>query len=200
MKLYIVRHGETEWNIIKRIQGWSNSNLTEKGINDARRLGERLKDIEFDYIYASTQRRAVDTANIIKGKRHTEVIEIDDLREINHSLWEGMYIDEIIEKYPEEYDAYMNRPHLYKPSAGESYEDLYHRVKKGLNKAIARGGEKVLIVTHGVSLKIIMSMVKNIPLERLNEIPIYPGTALNIFQRRDHGLELILEGDTCHME
>lgn len=56
MKLYIIRHGQTEWNLAGRLQGWQNSNLTEEGIKNAERLSDRLKDIHFDYIYSSPQK------------------------------------------------------------------------------------------------------------------------------------------------
>ncbi len=200
MKLYIIRHGQTEWNLINKIQGWKNSNLTEKGMEDARKLGEKLQKIDFDYIYTSNQGRAIDTARLIRGKKKTEIIEDHDLQEIRLSLWEGMTIDEISKVYPEDYDTYMNRPDLYKPSEGESYEDLYRRINKVLKKIISCGGKNILIVTHGVSLKIILAIIKNIPLNKLSEIPVYPGTALNICKIKDNSLELILEGDTSHMD
>jgi len=66
MKLYITRHGTTEWNLEKRLQGWADSPLTEDGRNRAIKLGNSLKDIDFDMIYTSPQERALNTAKLIR--------------------------------------------------------------------------------------------------------------------------------------
>ena len=73
MKLYITRHGETQWNTEKKMQGWQNSDLTGQGIENATRLGERLKDVDFSNIYSSPLGRAMDTANHIKGDRNKRI-------------------------------------------------------------------------------------------------------------------------------
>lgn len=75
LNIYLVRHGETEWNIEKRLQGWQDSNLTEKGIEDANALHDHLIDIKFDAIYSSSSKRAFKTAEIIAGNRKLEVID-----------------------------------------------------------------------------------------------------------------------------
>ena len=82
MKLYITRHGETEWNKISKMQGWQNSALTEKGIENAIKLSERLNDIDFAHIYSSPLGRALDTAKYIRGNRSIEIITCEELKEI----------------------------------------------------------------------------------------------------------------------
>lgn len=67
--LYITRHGETEWNTEKRMQGWSDSNLTVKGGEHAALLGNRLKEVSFDAIYSSPSKRTELTAGLIKGDK-----------------------------------------------------------------------------------------------------------------------------------
>ena len=120
MRLYITRHGTTEWNIEKRLQGWGDSPLTEEGINRAVSLGESLADVDFDIIYTSPQKRAMETAKLIMGNKNTKIITHDGLKELRFGIWEGMELDEINEKYPEEYYLYRNRPELYIPIDGES--------------------------------------------------------------------------------
>ncbi|QIB27248.1 histidine phosphatase family protein [Caloranaerobacter azorensis] len=90
MKIYITRHGETEWNKLGKMQGWKDSNLTIKGIEDAKKLGKSLAHIEFDKIYCSPLRRAIDTANYIKGDKNTEIIITESLKEMGFGSWEGM--------------------------------------------------------------------------------------------------------------
>lgn len=200
MKLYIIRHGQTEWNKAGRLQGWNNSNLTQHGIENAERLGQRLKDIDFDYIYSSTQKRAIDTANIIKGNRNIDIIQLEGLREIGFGSWEGMEIDEINSKYSREFDAYLNTPHLYRPIDGESFQELFSRVEDSLNRILSKKGENILIVCHGVTIKALFSIIKDIPLKELYKVPIYPGTALNICEVNKDEMHFIMEGDTSHMD
>ena len=200
LKLYIIRHGQTEWNTQKRLQGWNNSSLTQKGVLDAENLSQRLKDINFDYIYSSIQKRAIDTANIIRNNRKLDIIKLDGLKEIGFGKWEGMEIGEIQDKYKEEFDIYLNRPHLYKPTQnGESYEDIFKRVKISLEEILKNKGKNVLVVSHGVTLKVLTSIIKEIPLEEMHSLPIHRGTALNICEVKNDKIEFVLEGDTSHM-
>lgn len=201
MKLYIIRHGQTEWNIQKRLQGWNNSNLTEKGTSDAKNLAERLKEVDFTHIYSSTQKRAIETAEILRKDRDIDIIKLDGLKEIGFGKWEGMEMEELLEKYSDEFNIYLNKPHLYKPTLdGESYEDIFKRVRASLEEILQSKGENILIVSHGVTVKIMTSIIKNIPLENLYTIGINRGTALNICEVKDGQIEFIVEGDTSHMK
>jgi len=199
LKLYITRHGQTEWNLAGKLQGWKNSPLTEEGIGNAHKLANRLKNIDFDLIYTSHQKRAIDTAKIIRGDRDTEIIRLDELKEIGFGAWEGMKIDIINEKYAEQYDKYMNQPHLYEPIDGESFQEVFERVDKALKKILSSKKDKVLIVAHGVTIKIMTAIIKNISLEDLSIIPIYPGTSLNLCEVGEDRIEFILEGDNSHL-
>ncbi len=201
MKLYIIRHGQTEWNVEKRLQGWKNSPLTQKGRSDAERLAERLKDINFDYIYSSTQERAFKTAEIIKKDRNIDIIKLETLKEIGFGKWQGMKIKDIEVEYKNNYNTYMDTPHLYQPIEGsESFQDIFERAKKALDRIIENGGENVLIVSHGVTIRVLIAIIKEISLDDLHSIPIHIGTALNICQIDGEKMKFIVEGDTGHME
>lgn len=200
MNIYFTRHGQTEWNVIGKLQGWNNSNLTKKGIESAKRLSQRLKDVDFDLIFSSTQERAIETAKLIRGAKDTEIKTLDDLREIGFGAWEAMKISKIEELYSLEYDTYINRPHLYEPlDGGESLLDVYKRVEKVLDKVLSTEADNILIVSHGVTLKVLTSIIKEIPLEDLYTIPVQEGTALNICEYDGNKLRFILEGDTGHI-
>lgn len=200
MKLYITRHGQTEWNLKTKLQGWNNSNLTQKGIMDAKSLAERLKLIDFTNIYSSTQQRALETADIIRNDRNIDIVQLEGLKEIGFGMWEGMPINEIEREYKKEFDNYLYKPHLYTPTLnGESYEEIFKRVRASLKHIIKNGGEDVLIVSHGVTIKVLTSIIEDVPLERLNSIGINKGTALNICEVNGEKTEFILEGDTSHL-
>ncbi len=82
MKLYIIRHGETDWNKEKRLQGQSDTQLNEYGIELARITGEALKYVHFDYIFSSPLKRAYKTAELIRMDRPVKIVTDDRLKEI----------------------------------------------------------------------------------------------------------------------
>lgn len=201
LKIYITRHGETEWNKEGRLQGWKNSHLTEKGIRDAKKLGNRLKNINFDCIYSSPQGRALDTAKYIRGDKNTQIVICDSLKEMGFGKWEGMENKEIEIQYPKEYFNFWNKPHLYRTVEGENFDELFNRIKNALDRIIKDNeGENVLIVSHGVAIKAMYSIIKRCPLEELwNSIPIR-NNSLTIVEVRDGDINIILETDTSHLE
>ena len=200
MKIYLTRHGQTEWNVAGKLQGWGNSDLTEKGIEYAKKLSHRLKDVDFDYIYSSPQQRALETAKLIRGNKDTEIKILKDLREIGFGSWEGMEIKRIKELYSDEFDTYLNRPHLYKPTDGEGFDEVYRRVKNVLDRILSAEADNILIVSHGVTIKILTSIIKEIPLEELYKIPVQLGTALNICEYDGNSLRFLVEEDTSHLD
>lgn len=199
MKLYITRHGETEWNTEKKMQGWQNSDLTEQGVENAIRLGERLKEIDFSNIYSSPLGRAMDTANYIKGDRNIEIEPLDHLKEMGFGLWEGIENKKVMELYEEEHYNFWNKPHLYKGNEAESFDELFERVDKAIKYIIENSkGENVLIVSHAITIKAIYSLIKNYKLEDFWTLPYIDGTSLTIIEIDEDEMKFILEGDTSH--
>lgn len=108
--LYLTRHGETKWNVEKRMQGWQDSPLTEKGRQDAKRLGKRLEAVELAAIYTSTSGRALETAELVRGGRLIPIYQDERLREIQLGDWEGKTHDEIRQMDPTGFDHFGTRP------------------------------------------------------------------------------------------
>ena len=199
MKIYITRHGETEWNTLKKMQGWQNSNLTEKGIEDAIRLGERLEDINFSKIYSSPLARAKDTANYIKGNRDMEIELLDGLREMGFGSWEGMENEKVKELHKEQYHNFWNKPELYKREDSEGFEDLFERVEKTLKYIIENStGENILIVSHAVTIKTIYAWINDYKIEEFWTPPYIDGTSLTVIELDGEDMKIILEADTSH--
>ncbi len=198
MKLYIVRHGETEWNRAKKLQGWQNSNLTEKGIKGAKLLSKRLEDVKFDFVYSSPQTRAVETANHIR-KDGEKLVILDDIKEMGFGKWEGVEKEKLEQLHGEEYYNFWNRPHLYKSSGGETFEELQNRVARGIERIIENGGENVLLVSHGVVIKTIQAMVKKHSLEEFWTPPFLDNASLTLLELKDDKLNIIIDADTSHL-
>lgn len=198
LHLYFTRHGETEWNVQKRLQGRLNSNLTENGVRDAVALGKRLIETDFEAVYASPSNRTVETANLIMGERELPFIKDERLMEISLGNWEGRTIDEIMETEPELYHLYQERPTEFK-GTGESFEDVRLRVESILNELERTYSScNLLIVTHGVFIKVLQTICKANSLEFVWDPPFIEGTSLTVVKIENGKRELVLEGDISH--
>lgn len=200
LQLYFIRHGETEWNVEQRLQGRLNSNLTENGVRDALLLGNRFKDTSFDAVYVSPSKRTVDTAKLVLGERTVPFKTDERLMEIDLGDWEGRTIDEIKAMDPERYHLYQNHPSQF-VGTGECFADVRSRLEAVLNELenVYESG-KLLIVTHGVVIKVLQAICKNNSLDLVWEPPFIEGTSLTMVKIEAGKRELLLEGDISHKE
>ncbi|MCM0649083.1 histidine phosphatase family protein [Clostridium swellfunianum] len=201
LRLYITRHGETEWNIQKRMQGWKNSNLTNRGIRNAKALGDALKKVEFKRVYCSPLDRTRHTTELILDGRDIEVVYEENLREIHLGEIEGKNQEEANIIYPDFSTHFWEKPHLYKAKSGEDFYQVRERVLKALERIIKENPSgNVLIVTHGVILKTIHSYFKNLSMERLWDPPFIYDTSLTIVEIENGEFNIVVEGDVSHIK
>lgn len=194
--LYVIRHGETEWNTEKRLQGRLDSNLTVKGETDALRLGARLKDVELQKIISSPSNRTMKTARFVKGERAIPIETDERLMEIDLGEWQGLKEEEIKRRDPERFEAFWNNPSSYESADGESFYDVKKRVADfllDLDKTNPTGN--VLVVSHGVVIKALYLLCRNESVENLWNPPFIHGTSLTII-RVENG-EFILQTEAC---
>ena len=126
VRLYITRHGETVWNVQRRMQGQKNSELTDRGRQQAALLSKTLEDVEFETAYSSSSERALQTSRIIVGEqKHSD--NTGQFEKINFGKWEGMNACDVEKGYPEQYKL-LGVPHLYEPVGGESFDDIINRL------------------------------------------------------------------------
>lgn len=161
--IYLTRHGETEWNIEKRLQGRGDSPLTKDGIQRAKELRDRIKNIDIDVIYSSPIKRALNTANILRGNKNIDIVTDDRLMEMCFGDYEGKKID-IIQKENPNWDIKLimqGNVEICSPN-GENLKEVRERISKLMNKIIAENiGKSILIVTHGITLKALMYYFKD---------------------------------------
>ena len=201
LKLYLVRHGQTEWNVQKRMQGWEDSSLTEKGVNNAIALRKKLEGVEFAATYTSTSERTIETAKLIIEKRNLAINTNEDLREINLGEWEGKTLDEIKDFYPEQYKYFWENPALYEPIGGETFEQLINRAIKVLNYIISKHiNGSILVITHSVILKSLLMHVKGKTVKDLWAPPFIHDTSLSIVEIENEVYSLKSEGDITHLD
>lgn len=161
MNLYIVRHGETDWNTEKRIQGQTDIELNENGVRLAELTSEGLKDVEFDYIFSSPLKRAYKTAEIIRGERTTEIVRDDRLKEMFFGEYEGTTKAE----RPADccITTLFKDPGNYVAEGGaESLENLTERAAAFLEEHIfpveaTNPDAQILLIGHGALNKALMS-------------------------------------------
>ena len=197
--IYIVRHWQTEWNLLGKTQGHGNSDLTPKGIEQAELLADSMTKYPIDYIYSSDLGRAYQTAEIIGNKLNIEVEKTEALREMNFGTWEGRIIKDIIEEDPELYKMWRNEPHLAKIPQGETLSQIKERTDAFIKEINEKyDGKHIVLVTHSLCARIMLlsfldSDVKNI--YRINQA----NTALNIIELRDYGPVVMKMNDTTHI-
>lgn len=172
MNLYLVRHGETEWNRLKKFQGQLNSDLTDIGIEQAKALGKYLEkeNIDFDFVYSSPQERAYNTAKLIK--EDFQIITDSRLMEMAFGKWEGMGVELIKEESAENFHNFFNSSDKYdhRPHEAESFESLEARIRLFLDEIKEKyKGKNVLVVSHGVTLKVFVKIIKNQNLKEFSE-------------------------------
>jgi len=126
--LYLVRHGESVGNANKRYCGITDIELSLNGIEQAKVAGLNLKDLNVLHIYTSPLKRAYHTAKIISDEINLNLTEIDCLKEVNFGIFENMTWEEMINKYKEETDDWIEQGIKYTFPKGESYDDIINRI------------------------------------------------------------------------
>jgi probable phosphoglycerate mutase len=197
-ELLVIRHGETEWNSRKVIQGFKDIPLSAAGIEQTIAIAGRLAGSRIDAIYTSPLKRAADTAEAIRLKLNLPVTVMEALKEINCGEWEGKGYAEVKAQYPAQYQAWMSDPEILCPG-GESFNGFVARVGSGLQKIFAEPHARVLISGHsGVSRAILayllgMDFRLCVRFEQRN-------TALNIFRWENGVCRLKLWNGTRHLD
>jgi HAD superfamily hydrolase (TIGR01509 family) len=149
MKLYLVRHGETLWNMENRYQGDTDVPLSPKGEGQARQVRDQLAGIDFDAVYSSSMQRARRTAEIIVENRDQKVQQLPDVHEMALGEMEGVHSSEVHEKFPGVVEQWRNEPITFTVPGGESLQDVCDRTWPQLDALAAKHqGQNILLVAH----------------------------------------------------
>ena len=191
-KIFLIRHGRTVWNEERRCQGITDIPLSQEGIEEARRLRERLRDERIDIAFSSPLKRALETARIILDGRDIELIIREELRELDFGRFEGMIFREALEKFPDIAEKWANHSPDVKFPGGEGIEDIHKRLKP-VAEELASLNKTALVVSHGGVIRSILCHILNLPLERWFEFKIDPASISIV---GDTG---VIIGDTSHL-
>jgi probable phosphoglycerate mutase len=188
MRLIIARHGQTKANVEGIIQGQLPGELTQLGIEQAKKLGLRMKDKKIDYIFCSDLKRAIDTLKEIKVYHKDVPVEyVTDIRECYHGKFQGMKEKDVIGQYdPEE----------------ETREQLFKRVKHFIEHIMERYyGKTVLLVSHEETIKAMITYLDGKTYTNIDDVEPLKNTSIQVYDlKEDRNHHVILKNCAKHLE
>jgi len=204
-QILFIRHGETAWNRIKRIQGHIDIPLATSGLEQAQRLARRLADeagqgSRLDAIYSSDLQRAQQTAQPIAAALGLRLRLREGLRERSYGAFQGYDRDEIAERYPLEYEHWQTRDGGFAPPEGESMRAFYHRVMDTVAPLVAaHPGGRIACVAHGGVLDCVYRFARDLTLEVPRDYALL-NTSVNVVDFNGGKARVVSWADISHLD
>lgn len=152
MKLYIIRHGQTDWNVQRRIQGRQDIPLNAAGRMQAKMLAKGMEGRPVAGVYSSPQLRAMETARAIAVSQGVEVMSVPELVEIGYGSWEGRTSEDIMTAERELYEAWWQHPATVAPPGGETLNQVDGRCRAAWERIRREMKGDTAVVAHGGTL------------------------------------------------
>lgn len=198
-RVCIIRHGETEWNVQKRIQGHTDIPLNETGRAQALAMAFNAAHQRFQAIYSSDLARALETAKALAAREDHEVRPLPQLRERHYGLFQGLTAEEGARLHPQAHAHYLARDLDYDFGSGESLRDFAARVSDGIDWLVRHhAGQTIAAVSHSGVLDVVYRRATGRPLHTPRDFAI-PNCALNWFRFDGQGWHLEAWGDRHHL-
>ncbi len=187
MRLILVRHGETLWNVEQRLQGHADAPLSSRGIEQAKAFAHLARELAPKGVVSSDLGRCRETARLIGFE---DVPADARLRELNMGDWTGRTKPELLAAQPEQYRAW--RAGRYYPENGETLEDFRARIAEGLRDWLDRTDGDLLAVVHSGVVRAALSAFLGLGQDKL--VPVTPGTGTILNFADPHSDDIRLEG------
>lgn len=205
MKIYMIRHGETDWNKTRKLQGQVDVPLNAFGRLLARETAPALAEVPFDVVYTSPLKRAKETAELVIGGRDIPIIEEPRLREIGFGEYEGLCCSDEGWNIPDEgFRHFFDAPEKYRaPKGGESFEDISARLHNFLNELYQNKelqDKTILLSTHGAALCGILRLMKHAPLKDYWGGGVHKNCAVSIAEVTNGNVRILQERITYYTE
>lgn len=200
-KICFVRHGETDWNVNKRMQGHIDIPLNAHGVMQAERLAKALQRTghHFDRIYSSDLERAFHTAKAIASPQSLDITIHPDLRERHVGKLQGLLLADAPQVEPTLWQRHLARDLDFDLGGGESIVQFHNRMKRMLDYLLTKHtGEQILAVSHGGSLDMIYRIVTQQALDA-ERVAVVPNTSLNWIAHDGNAWSIERWGDTSHL-
>jgi alpha-ribazole phosphatase len=202
MKLLLVRHGETDWNLNRRYQSYSDVPLNQNGIQQAQSLAKRLSKERIAAVYSSDLFRTIETAKWIANEYEPVLAAQSDprWRELSFGKWEGLNHEEIQAGWRTEVNAWYADPVNVSPADGETLLQLSERVRAAWDDLQSKHkDETVLLVSHAGVIQVLLCMLLGLDLNRYWQFHVKPAalTEINIYEA---GAILDVFNDVSHLK
>jgi len=196
----LVRHGQTGWNRQERFRGLADIDLNEVGAKQAEAVSYRVMQWKVDAVYSSPLKRAVSTAQSIAGRFGLPVVTLDGIIDMNFGDWQGLTIEEVKNRYPEQFDFWLNSPHRLEIPGGETLDEVRQRAVTAINGlAKQHVGQTIAMVTHRVVCKVLLLAFLGLDNSHFWQIA-QDTTAVNAFEINKGEPTVTLINDTCHLK
>jgi 2,3-bisphosphoglycerate-dependent phosphoglycerate mutase len=186
-KLVIVRHGQSIWNLENKFTGWVDIDLSEAGIAEAKKAGEKLKSYKFDEAFTSDLMRAQKTLDLILEETGQTNIPVEKDQALNERMYgdlQGLNKDECREKFGEDQVKIWRRSYETPPPGGESLKDTADRVLPYYKSRIEpelKKGKDILISAHGNSLRALIMYLEGLSKEEILKLKYQQGLPKSIY-------------------
>ena len=194
-EIYVIRHGQTEWNLIRRMQGRLDSPLTHAGMEQAHTHGEVLKGCDpIEEMYVSPSGRTRETAYIINSYVRAPVEYVDALLERDVGHWSGLTVEELEEAFPQAWRERLDDPYHHRPPEGESLADMAERAAPFVDLLHRSGAKTIALVTHQVMSRVLLGHLLGLDRDEVIAIKHPNGAFYRVVLGDERTVEYYLDG------
>jgi len=199
-KVYLIRHGQTEWNKKLTFRGRVDIPLNERGRQEAKAIAEALKDKKIGAIYTSPLRRSIETAEPTAKFFDLEIVPVDGLIDISFGDWEGLTFNEVKKRYRDQFAKWEERPDLVRVPNGETLDEVRERSFCAF-KDIVNGnpGKSIIVIPHRVINKVLLCAILGLSNSHFWEIK-QDTACINLIEYSDDRFILSMMNDICHLK
>ena len=199
MKLYLIRHGETDWNRLEKCQGVSDVPLNSKGLSQAKELAYSLRNEDLSAIISSDLSRALTTAGEV-AKYHSEEVQVDErFREMDQGEFEGLEFSYLREKHGDILKKWREEPETLRIPGGETLLEVQERAWMGINSLIENySGRSVVLVSHNMTIISLLCKFSKKSLLSFRDFSVKE-TSKTIISLKDDIFEIEVFNDISHL-
>jgi len=200
-EIFLIRHTQAEGNLYRMMQGHWDGDVTAMGWRQIEALAERFKNIHIDAVYSSDLYRTRMTATAAARHRNLEIRCDRRFREIDLGSWETGFFGNLAYEQPEQMAAFVKKPSQWKIEGAETYEQVRSRAFPALLEVAEKhDGETIVVVSHGVTIRCLMSAILDLDINEVDRLPIHGNTAVSHIFYEKGKFTVDYDNDQSHLE
>ena len=199
-EIYLIRHAQAEGNLYRMMQGHWDGDVTAMGCRQIDALAQRFRDVRIDALYSSDLYRTRLTASAITRYHPVDMVLCKELREINVGPWETLFFANVFHDEPEQAGYFIHDPEKWHIDGAETYRQVGDRAYDFLEKlAREHQGQSLAVVSHGVTIRCLLSRICGINLQDTKKLPICRNTAVSKLSWQEGGFRAEYINDYSHI-